>query len=324
MATQKRNEWLEADASDEDDDRGYDSDLQEDSRGATLGGRSTKRRKLEDGSTSEASEVDEQSGDEADDDVNVEEESISNAVIRRSPSPKRDASPDTEKPKKLAKRLAKAADKASRTGVVYISRIPPFMKPHTLKHFLAPHAPSGLGRLFLTPETAEAHKSRVKSGGNKKQNYTDGWVEFLSKKEAKIAVETLNACVIGGKKGGYYHDDVWNLKYLTGFKWRHLTEQIANENAERSAKLRAELSREKREQREYLRNVERAKMLEGMERKQKQRKLDQALPAEGADQSTLQKTRRQFRQVEVIRGKTGFKDEPDGAAGVERVLGKIF
>ena len=35
------------------------------------------------------------------------------------------------------------------------------------------------------------------------------------------------------KKGGYYHDDLWNMKYLNGFKWSHLTEQIAAENAER-------------------------------------------------------------------------------------------
>ena len=30
----------------------------------------------------------------------------------------------------------------------------------------------------------------------------------------------------GGKKSGFYHDDIWNIKYLSGFKWSHLTEQI--------------------------------------------------------------------------------------------------
>jgi hypothetical protein len=30
----------------------------------------------------------------------------------------------------------------------------------------------------------------------------------------------------GGKKSGFYHDDLWTIKYLKGFKWTHLTEQI--------------------------------------------------------------------------------------------------
>ena len=31
----------------------------------------------------------------------------------------------------------------------------------------------------------------------------------------------------GGKKGSCYHDDILNVKYLPGFKWTDLTEQIA-------------------------------------------------------------------------------------------------
>ena len=30
----------------------------------------------------------------------------------------------------------------------------------------------------------------------------------------------------GGKKGGYYHDDIWNIKYLPKFLWSHLSEKI--------------------------------------------------------------------------------------------------
>jgi len=30
----------------------------------------------------------------------------------------------------------------------------------------------------------------------------------------------------GGKKGGYYHDDIWNIKYLPKFLWGHLSEKI--------------------------------------------------------------------------------------------------
>ncbi len=35
-------------------------------------------------------------------------------------------------------------------GVVYLSRIPPCMKPHKLKHLLSPYG--GIGRVFLQPE----------------------------------------------------------------------------------------------------------------------------------------------------------------------------
>lgn len=45
-----------------------------------------------------------------------------------------------------------------------------------------------------------------------------GWIEFADKKIAKMVAESLNNTSIGGKKGGFYHDDIWNLKYLKNFK----------------------------------------------------------------------------------------------------------
>ena len=160
-----------------------------------------------------------------------------------------------------------------KSGVIYISRVPPFMKPTTLRNLLSSHAPKGLGRLFLTPEDPTSHAQRARSGGNKKRSFIDGWVEFNSKREAKRCVEALNTRIIGGKKTGWYHDDVWNLKYLKEFKWSHLTEQIANENAERASRIRAEVAQTNRENKRFLANVERAKELKGMEEKRQRRKL---------------------------------------------------
>ena len=60
---------------------------------------------------------------------------------------------------------------------------------------------------------------------------------------------TLNKCLseqvsgalacgpAGGGQGGYYHDDLWNIKYLPDFKWRHLTEDLAQHRADRAQKL---------------------------------------------------------------------------------------
>lgn len=57
--------------------------------------------------------------------------------------------------------------------------------------------------------------------------YIEGWVEFVDKKIAKDVAEILNNQIVGGKKRNYYHDDIWNIKYLKGFKWTHLTEKLS-------------------------------------------------------------------------------------------------
>jgi ESF2/ABP1 family protein len=119
-----------------------------------------------------------------------------------------------------------AASKAAtaKTGVVYLSRIPPFMKPQKVRDLLSRFG--AIGRVFLAPEDPKTHAKRVKFGGNKKRNFVEGWVEFLNKRDAKTAAETLNTQIVGGKKGSYYYDDVWNIKYLKKFKWHHLQAQI--------------------------------------------------------------------------------------------------
>ena len=134
---------------------------------------------------------------------------------------------------------------------------------------------------------------------------------------------------VGGKKGNYYHDDVWNMKYLKGFKWHHLTEQIAGENAERAARLRADISRTNRENKLFLRNVERAKMLENMDAKRRSKNdkesgvMSKADDDAGADELRPRiGSRRHFRQSEVIR--KGEDSGVEHSKDVQRVLSKIF
>lgn len=204
------------------------------------------------------------------------------------------------------------------------------MKPQTVKHLLAPYGE--IGRIFLTPEDPAAHTRRVKSGGNKKRSFTDGWVEFLHKRDAKLVAETLNASIIGGKKGGWYHDDVWNIKYLKGFKWHHLTEQIANENAERAARLRTEIAQTTRENKAFMQNVERAKMLQGMQEKRKRKIEGQGVqqpvgddiiqngePTEDGD-----RFRRHFKQNEVKVNPANGSEVVEPPDEVKRVLSQIL
>ncbi|KAI9883043.1 MAG: hypothetical protein M1823_005193 [Watsoniomyces obsoletus] len=233
---------------------------------------------------------------------------------------------------------------SQKTGVIYISRIPPYMKPSKIRSLLSPYG--RINRIFLTPEDTQRRTSRLKSGGNKKKRYTDGWVEFEDKRHAKLVAETLNTNIIGGKKGGYYHDDIWNLKYLKGFKWRHLTEQINNENAERAARLRSEISKTRKEDREFVRNVERAKMLEGMkikrDLKRKRRGVGGGSGGGGGDDDNgdggeegmegMERRRRPvlFEQKSEIGRQRQLGDKGDGdeegerSEDVRRVLRKLF
>lgn len=212
------------------------------------------------------------------------------------------------------------------------------MKPTKLRSLLTPYG--ALNRIFLSPEDAAARIARVRGGGNKKPTFVDGWVEFVNKKDAKLVVESLNAQNIGGRKGNFYYDDVWNMKYLKGFKWHNLTEQIANENAERVARLRVEIDRGKKGDREFVRNIERGKMFKTMEEKRAKKadrarfggKVEDAPASVKTDSSkgggnaamppeTAKKYPRQYRQNAVVQKGVGTTRQPDE---VKRVLGKIF
>ncbi|SCU77468.1 LANO_0A00452g1_1 [Lachancea nothofagi CBS 11611] len=149
-----------------------------------------------------------------------------------------------------------------KTGVVYLSKIPPYMKPAKMRQLLSRFG--DVDRLFLKREDDQKHKTRVRGGGNKKVMFEEGWIEFVRKKDAKLCAETMNGNIIGGKKGNFYHDDVMNVKYLSGFKWADLTEQIARENDIRQTKLQLEVSQANKMNAEFIRNVERSKMLDNI------------------------------------------------------------
>ncbi|KAJ4472032.1 hypothetical protein J3R30DRAFT_3298775 [Lentinula aciculospora] len=166
---------------------------------------------------------------------------------------------------------ALAAYKAAqdRAGVVYISRIPPGMRPSKVRHLMSSHGE--VGRVYLQQEDAKRAYLRRKYTATKKPHFTEGWVEFKDKRIARSVAEMLNAQPIGGKKGTRWRDDVWTMKYLPKFKWNMLTEQVAHEAAIHTAKLRVELSQSKLEQRDYLRNVELARVLEKRSQRKKEK-----------------------------------------------------
>lgn len=300
MSLKKRNAPVTSNdllglSGDDDDEHVRGSDSEEDiqdsrSRAHLSAAPKTKRRKLDFGfdSDSDGDESgDDDDGDESDGDDTrtalvhsrtklLDSTGDSNSSKEISQLSTRDDDGDgtdelERKPKKKlsAKKIKQSAVAASKTGVVYISRIPPGMNIHDLRRLLAPYGT--LGRVFLTPEDADARRRRKRSGGSSRACFLDGWIEFISKADAKRTVARLNTRIIGGKKRSPFHDDVWNLRYLTGFKWNHLTEQIANENAERAARLRADISQSTKENKRFVEGIEKAKVARGIEEKKREK-----------------------------------------------------
>jgi ESF2/ABP1 family protein len=294
MATRKRNEYLDVEES-EDDERGYDSE--EESRARMLP--ASKRQKL-DHHSEEEEDQEELAGD--DEDLDVRDYDPKDAEEDHKHPPTHFPSKNAElahleklaaslpsdlrlQSTNLGKALPPKELKKDKSGVIYLSRVPPFMKPTVLRSLLTPYG--AVGRIFLTPEPSTSRTQRLRSGGTRRKLFLDGWVEFVHKRDAKFVAENLNAQTMGGKKRGRWHDEVWNIRYLSGVKWGNLVEQIQNENAERAARLRFEIQQGKKENKAFLENVERGKVVSGIEATRKRRGED--IDGEGGDNGHVER-----------------------------------
>lgn len=134
--------------------------------------------------------------------------------------------------------LASYNSKVDKTGLIYLSRIPPGMGPSKVKHILSSYG--DIGRIYLVAADSSSNNSRSRDNPSKHKHrphrFTEGWIEFLDKRVARHTAELLNARSIGDvsisrgskKNGGTkkWKDDVWTMKYLPRFKWNMLSEQV--------------------------------------------------------------------------------------------------
>ncbi|KAJ2905467.1 Pre-rRNA-processing protein ESF2 [Zalerion maritima] len=284
------NKMLEDEA--ESDSEGYNSEADE----LRKGGWNHKRRKFEEEDEGpDSNELDSEEDEEAGNDVhsstpdgrtadvprkvkknpaaNEYEDNELNRVIGPSSSEHDNQGEARKKNKRLEKEVKRSTFNAKKSGVLYLSRIPPFMKAQKLRSLLEPYG--RINRIYLSPEDPEARKARVRNGGNKKLCFTEGWVEFVRKSDAKKVVDLLNARPIGGKKGSFYRDDIWTLIYLKGFKWNHLTDQMTVETKERESRLNAEIEKTRRENEAFVRNIDKSKMLKNMNKKRKRERFEE-------------------------------------------------
>ncbi|KAH8727654.1 Pre-rRNA-processing protein ESF2 [Phaeosphaeriaceae sp. PMI808] len=313
MATRKRNEWLDADES-EDDERGYGSE--EESRARVIP--SKKRRKVDHASEEEDEDFD-------DDDQDIPDDYPKNSELAQLEKLAAGLPSNLKlQTTKLGKPIPLSTPKKDKSGVIYLSRVPPFMKPTVLRSLLTPYG--AVGKIFLTPEPAASRTQRLRGGGTRRKLFLDGWVEFQHKRNAKYVADNLNAQTMGGKKRGRWHDEVWNIKYLSGIKWNHLVETIQNENAERAARLRVEISRGKSENKAFLENLEMGKMIQGIEAKKKEKsdRDGNATNKEATEQvaeKKVKKPRREFVQHGVT---TKGAKKPEPGQDVNRVLSSMM
>ncbi|KAI1746469.1 Pre-rRNA-processing protein ESF2 [Xylaria castorea] len=320
MPAEKRNHFLDIDESDDDNgSQGYDSDAEQLRKGAS------KRRKLsqDDGTDEDEPPSDDEGLEEGiDDELEGESNEEREKSTAKGKSTSKDPSilPDIARP--LSKKNLVATEKAvKRSGVVYISRIPPFMKPSTVRSIFDRFGK--INRVYLSPEDAQVRARRLQQGQNRKKNFNEGWLEFIQKADAKAAVELLNGTTLAevgmAKKGSYYRDDIWSLRYLKGFKWHNLTEQIAAETAERQSRMRAEISKSSKENKEFVRNIQKAKELEGIQSKAAAKKIRDAENVVATVPEADSRSLRQFKQASV--GKKGPEKTSEAA---KRVLSQLF
>ena len=182
------------------------------------------------------------------------------------------------------------------------------MGPAKVKTLLSDFGP--ITRIYLVEEDKTIRKKRRKMGGSSGKRYTEGWIEFESKKVAKLVAETINMSRITNHKGSIHYDDIWNVKYLKGFKWSHLTEKVAYERRVREQKLRVEMMEVKRENAAYVAQVEKGKRLDYIDERRKKR---------GDDKDEDDKDHNNASKKRKIRQKKAF----EGSSSKSALLGSL-
>ncbi|KAJ6821878.1 pre-rRNA-processing protein ESF2 [Iris pallida] len=177
------------------------------------------------------------------------------------------------KKKKETTASGAAAGGGGKRGVCYLSRVPPRMDPFILRQILSRHG--DIQRIYLTPEDPTVQVRRKQAGGFRGKEFSEGWVEFTKKSVAKRVASMLNGEQIGGKKRSSFFYDIWNIKYLSNFKWDDLTIEMANKNRTREEKLALELSAAKRERDFYLSKVDQSRAINSMQERAKKKQKTQ-------------------------------------------------
>ncbi|GKY92234.1 hypothetical protein MPSEU_000194600 [Mayamaea pseudoterrestris] len=209
------------------------------------------------------------------------------------------ASATTSKPRIVHKlSLTKTEDfnkVLKRRGVIYIARVPPRMTPTKLKTILSDFGQ--VTRIYLVEEDKSVRKKRRKMTGNASKRYTEGWIEFAKKSVAKSVALSLQNTPISNHKRNTHYGDLWCLKYLSKFKWSHLTEKVAYERRVREQRLRLETMQARKEVQAYKQLVETGKKINMIEQRKRRRDERHGKQSEEERHPQTKRTNRQVREL---------------------------
>ncbi|KAK7604098.1 hypothetical protein V9T40_004371 [Parthenolecanium corni] len=127
----------------------------------------------------------------------------------------------------------------NKKGIIYLSSLPKYLNVTKLRELMENFGE--VGRIFLQPQNLPNNKKKPS------KHFTEGWVEFEKKRVAKEVAAGLNGKQIECRKRSKYFDFIWSVKYLSKFKWVHLSERVAYERAVRKHRMRVEISQAKKE-----------------------------------------------------------------------------
>lgn len=148
--------------------------------------------------------------------------------------------------------------KPPKRGIIYLSTIPPYMNVSKIREFFSEYGT--VGRIYLQLADKDVpEKGKVKKKRRVAHKFTEGWVEFERKSVAKKVAAFLNNTQVSGRKKSKQYDHMWNIKYLSNFKWTHLHERLAYEKAARRQKLRAEIGLAKKKSNFFTANIDKGK-----------------------------------------------------------------
>ncbi|KAL9884940.1 uncharacterized protein ACN427_011578 [Glossina fuscipes fuscipes] len=158
--------------------------------------------------------------------------------------------------------------KKRKKGIIYVSNLPKHMNVTRIKEILGAYGK--IGRVYLQPE--KLPKSSDKKTKKRKpfaRHFTEGWIEFESKRVAKQIVPLLNNKQISTRKRSQFYDCLWSMKYLPRFKWYHLTERMNYEQAVYKQRLMNEVSQARKETTFFQNNLDKSELIKRREKKLK-------------------------------------------------------
>ncbi|KAL3998232.1 RNA recognition motif family protein [Acanthocheilonema viteae] len=149
--------------------------------------------------------------------------------------------------------------KEQKSGIIYFQSLPPNFTVSRMRNEMSKFGE--IGRIYLQTD------KRRDAKGKRRKRFVEGWVEFKKKSLAKRVAASLNNTAVGGKRRSAARESLWTMKYLSGFKWTHLVEQLNFEHRIEQQRMHVEIAQAKRQASFFSDQVEKGEQLRKLEEK---------------------------------------------------------